>query len=72
MALNRPRLAAALCAALVALAIAAAPALGHRPTRVEGPTTTVFQGDVKPVTGALKDDMGVTHTTTKGPRWGRW
>jgi hypothetical protein len=65
LALNRHRLAAALCAAMAALTITAAPASATVFTRVEGPTTTVFQGDVKPATGALKDDRGQTHTTTK-------
>jgi hypothetical protein len=51
-------------AVLVALAAAAGPALAT-PIRVEGPRATIYQGNLTPATGALKDNRGVTHYTTR-------
>ena len=64
MATNRLRHLAAVLAALVALAVTAAPAWATS-VRVEGPRGTVFQGPVQPFVGALKDTDGASHTTAK-------
>ena len=70
MATHRLRATAAIIAALIALAISAAPAAAQTRTRVEGSKTTLFQGEVTPVTGTLKDNTGASHTTQKSTALG--
>jgi hypothetical protein len=57
-------LTAATVLATLALLISATAALAT-PVRVEGPRGNLFQGTVTPFVGALKDQDGVSHTTTK-------
>ena len=52
-------------AALIAVAVAAAPAAAETVfTRVEGPDHTVFHNTVVPTTGTLTDQNGDPHTTS--------
>ena len=70
MANHRLRATAAVIAALIALAIGAAPAAARTPIRVENSKATLFQGSVTPVTGTLKDNTGASHTTAKSTALG--
>ena len=70
MANHRLRATAAVIAALIALAIGAAPAAAQTPIRVENSKATLFQGSVTPVTGTLKDNTGASHTTAKSTALG--
>ena len=70
MANHRLRATAAVIAALIALAIGAAPAAAQTPIRVENSKSTLFQGSVTPVTGTLKDNTGASHTTAKSTALG--
>ena len=70
MANHRLRATAAVIAALIALAIGAAPAAAQTPIRVENSKATLFQGSVTPVTGTLKDNNGASHTTAKSTALG--
>jgi len=70
LANHRLRATAAVIAALIALAIGAAPAAAQTPIRVENSKATLFQGSVTPVTGTLKDNTGVSHTTAKSTALG--
>jgi hypothetical protein len=58
------RIVTALAVIVALAATAAAPALAT-PIRVEGPRATIYQGNLVPATGALRDNTGVTHYTTK-------
>lgn len=65
MAKNRLRLlTVATVLTTLALLISAAAAWAT-PVRVEGPRGNIFQGTVTPFVGALKDQDGVVHRTTK-------
>jgi len=70
LANHRLRATAAVIAALIALAIGAAPAAARTPIRVENSKATLFQGSVTPVTGTLKDNTGASHTTAKSTALG--
>jgi len=70
LANHRLRATAAVIAALIALAIGAAPAAAQTPIRVENSKSTLFQGSVTPVTGTLKDNTGASHTTAKSTALG--
>jgi len=70
LANHRLRATAAVIAALIALAIGAAPAAAQTPIRVENSKATLFQGSVTPVTGTLKDNTGASHTTAKSTALG--
>ena len=70
MANHRLRATAAVIAALIVLAISAAPAAAQTPIRVENSKATLFQGSVTPVTGTLKDNTGASHTTSKSTALG--
>ena len=70
MANHRLRATAAVIAALIVLAISAAPAAAETPIRVENSKATLFQGSVTPVTGTLKDNTGASHTTSKSTALG--
>jgi len=67
---HRLRATAAVIAALIVLAISAAPAAAETPIRVENSKATLFQGSVTPVTGTLKDNTGASHTTSKSTALG--
>ena len=70
MANHRLRATAAVIAAVIVLAISAAPAAAQTPIRVENSKATLFQGSVTPVTGTLKDNTGASHTTSKSTALG--
>lgn len=67
---TRLRVTAAAIAALIALAISAAPAAAETPIRVEDSKATLFQGSVTPFTGTLKDNTGASHATGKSTALG--
>ena len=70
MANHRLRAIAAIIAALIVLAISAAPAAAETPIRVENSKATLFQGSVTPATGTLKDNTGASHTTSQSTALG--
>ena len=70
MANHRLRATAAVIAAVIVLAISAAPAAAQTPIRVENSKATLFQGSVTPVTGTLRDNTGASHTTSKSTALG--
>jgi hypothetical protein len=70
LANHRLRATAAVIAAVIVLAISAAPAAAQTPIRVENSKATLFQGSVTPVTGTLKDNTGASHTTSKSTALG--
>jgi hypothetical protein len=70
LANHRLRATAAVIAALIALAIGAAPAAAQTPIRVENSKATLFQGSVTPAAGTLRDNTGAAHTTAKSTALG--
>ena len=71
MANDRLRATAAVIAALIVLAISAAPAAAETPIRVENSKATLFQGSVTPVTGTLKDNTGHPIPPARAPHSAR-
>jgi hypothetical protein len=70
LAFHRIRLTTALLAVLVTLAVAFSGSASAAGLRVEGPRGTVFQGNVIPFVGTLRDQDGIPHTTTKSTALG--
>ena len=70
MAFHRIRLTTALLAVLITLAVALTGSAAAAGLRVEGPRGTIFQGNVRPYVGTLRDQDGIRHTTAQSTALG--